>query len=410
MPKARGSSMVNTKLNFYFFGDVGEYDNYNPAYVCNKEYAPEILYLIAKNEPFSISKFEIAKSLDINEETIESVINNLQLIDAIEVKENTYRIKFPVFLKEDVIELERCINRLGEIIGEKIIGMKDIIYKKVLELSCSKSHSYERVLYHVICDEIFDGTAFKFFSERSLFCVSKPQPGNRDYIIVAYEDSEVVEKHSNKLLCSSNNYRCSEFTFNSFGDSNGLRKDMYRFFRLIQESVHNATPFNKVNVAYNKILDDMNKEIICECGRLISNIISNNIKFNQLSEKEKNLAKFLDELEYIDININDNTLLINIPVFYGFEISTVIKEISDTILINIYPIVKDVFDNFEANVSKVTPVRHRVNIKETANEVWHQIFGAINEYLVKEGFVTLPHDKEGEGRYLRSLIISQNQF
>ncbi|WP_027631944.1 hypothetical protein [Clostridium hydrogeniformans] len=75
-----------------------------------------------------------------------------------------------------------------------------------------------------------------------------------------------------------------------------------------------------------------------------------------------------------------------------------------------FHIVKEGFDNFVANVSKVAPVRHRVDIKEISNEVWHQVFGATNEYLVKEGFVTLPHNKEGEGRYLRSLIISQNYF
>lgn len=400
--------MIKTKLNFYFFGDIDEYDNYNPAYVCNKEYVSEILYLIAKNEPFSISKFEIAKLLDINEETVENVINSIELIDAIEVKESTYRIKFPVFLNEDVIEMETYINNIGEIIGSKIIGMQYILYKKVSELSCSKSHSYQRILYHVICDKIFDGTAFEFFSERNTFCASKLQPGNRDYIIIAYEDSDLVEKHSNKLLCSSNNYKCSRITFNSFGDSNGLRNDMYRFFRLVQESVDNASPFNKVNVAFNKISDNVNKEIVCECGMLIRNIINNNTEYTQLSKKEKDLAKFLNELEYIDINMDDNTLLIKVPIFYDFEISTVIKEISDTILMNIFPIVKEVFDNFAANVSKLTPVRHRVDIKEIANEVWHQIFGATNEYLVKEGFVALPDNREGEGRYLKSLIIPQN--
>lgn len=56
--------MTNGKLNFYYFGDIGEYDSYNPAYVCNKRYASEILYLIAKNEPFSICKFEVAKVLN----------------------------------------------------------------------------------------------------------------------------------------------------------------------------------------------------------------------------------------------------------------------------------------------------------------------------------------------------------
>jgi hypothetical protein len=64
--------------------------------------------------------------------------------------------------------------------------------------------------------------------------------------------------------------------------------------------------------------------------------------------------------------------------------------------------------NFEVNASKLTPVRHKVDIKETANELWHQIFGAVNEYLVKEGVVASPNYIEGQGKYLRSLEMPEN--
>lgn len=400
--------MVNTKLNFYFFGDIGEYDNYNPAYVCNKEYTSEILYLIARNEPFSLNECEIAKLLDVKEDVVKSAINNLELINAIEVKNNTYRIKFPAFLQEDVIEMEGYIDNIGEIIGKKIMQMKDLLYKKVLELKCSKYHSFERILYHIICDKIFDGTAFEFFTERNIFCSSKIQPGNRDYIIVAYEDSYLVEKYSNKILCSSNNYRSSGFNYNSFGDSNGQRKDMFRFIRLTQKSVNKASQFDDINISYNKILDNMNKEMAFECGILICNIINQNIKYNQLSAKEKNLAQFLEKLEYISINTNDDSISVAVPIFYDFEIVTVIKDLSDIILINIFQIVEEVFENFEINALKLTSVKHNVDIKEIANELWHQIFGATNEYLVREGFVSTPDSIYGQGRYLKSLTIPLN--
>lgn len=397
--------MVNKKLNFYFFGDIGEYDNYNPGYVCCKEHASEILYLIADNEPFSLNKYEIARLLNIKEEAVKNVIDDLELINAIEVKNSTCRIKFPVFLEKDVMEIENYLKNTGEVIGKKVMEMKDILYKKVSELECSKYHSYERILYHVICDKIFDDTAFDFFAEKNTFCTSKLQPGNRDYIIVAYEDSSLVESHSNKLLCSSNNYSSSGFIFNSFGDSDGLRKDMFRFFRLTQKSVSNASPFDTANIAYNKILDNINKETAYECGMLMCKIISDNIKYNKLSAKEKNLAQFLEELEYISINDNDNTISAAVPVFYNFEASTVINDLSNIVLMSIFPIVKETFENFKANVSRITPVKHYVDIKETANEVWHQIFGAANEYLVKEGFVASPDNIDGQGRYLRSLTI-----
>jgi len=99
--------MANKKLNFYFFGEIGEYDCYNPSYVCSKEYVSEILYLIAQNEPFSISKIEIAEFLNIKEETVEYNIKNLELINAIEIKDGGYRVKFPAFLEEDIIEMTK---------------------------------------------------------------------------------------------------------------------------------------------------------------------------------------------------------------------------------------------------------------------------------------------------------------
>lgn len=400
--------MTNTKLNFYFFGEIGDYDNYNPAYVCNQEYASEILYLIAKSEPFSISKFQISKILDIEENIVEYITSSLEFINAIEIKDSAYRTKFPIFLEEDIINIENCITNIGEIIGNRIIEMKDVLYKKVSELTCSKDYTYERILYHIICDKIFDGTAFEFFAEKNTFCVSKQQPGNRDYIIVAYEDSKLVEKHSNNILCSSNNYISSGFVFNSFGDSNGLRKDMYRFFRIAQKNIVNISQFGKVNISYNRILDNMNREIAYECGVLIRNIIDNKIEYSQLGENDKNLLQFLSELEYIDLSMNENTISINIPIFYDIEIDTIIKEISDIILLNIYPIVKEIFENFELKETKLTSIRHKVDIKETANELWHQIFGAANEYLVKAGFVACPDNIEGEGRYFRSFVMPRN--
>ncbi|MGH4124433.1 MAG: hypothetical protein ACREV6_16030 [Clostridium sp.] len=398
--------MTNSTLNFYYFGYIGEYDCYNPAYVCSKEYTSEILYLIAAKEPFSVSRQEISRILNIGYQKTNDILENLALINAIEVKDDTYRVKFPIFLEADVVKMEKHINNIGELIGKKIISLAPMLYEKISHLKCSTLYSNERTLYHIICDKIFDGTAFEFFEEKGTFCTSKLQPGDRDYIIVAYEKSQAVEKHSNKLLCSSNNYGSSIFTFSSFGDGNGERKDIYRFFRLIQKSVNDASPFSEVNTSYNKVLDSMNKGIALKCGELICKILEGNYKYNQLTEDEKPLINFLQELEYVDINKDHNTISINIPVFYESENTTIIRQLSDIILTNIFPIVKDVFENFKVTAFDLTSIKHNVDIKEIANELWHQIFGATNEYLAKEGFISSPQSIEGEGRYLRSFTIN----
>lgn len=392
------------KVNFYFFGDIGPYDRYNPAYVLNKEYVDEIIYLIGYNNPFSIDKKEIMKTLNMEEDIFDERINSLKLIEAIEVKEDKYRITFPLFLEKDVRDMEEYLLNIGEKIGEKIITIKSFIYDRMSTLNSLKHFSKERLLYHIICDSIFDGHAFDFFDEQQVIAVSKMQPDNRDYIIVAYEDSKLIESHSNKLLCSSNNYRTEKFVFNSFGDSNGNRKDMYRFFRMLQSSTDKLTPFKDLNIEYIRMLDAFNRNLIEKLGELMIRVINGEKKYDLFSIDEKNLLGFLKEAEYIDVDEDNHLVSVKVPVFYS-EDKEVVKGIADIVLEAIYPIVKEFFENFNVNAKNLTAIRHNVGIEEIGNELWHQIFGATNEYLVKTGFVEMVKHIDRQGRYLRSFKI-----
>lgn len=393
------------KINLYFFGEPGGYDEYNPAYVCNKENVPEILYTIANNEPYSICNRDIINELKIEEETLKSIINNLKQIDAIDIRNEKYKLNFAVFLEKDMPLLDKYFMNIGEIIGEKIIEKRQKIYEIVSELSSYPNFSKERLLYHIICDSIFDGTAFEYFTERGIFLHSKAQPGDRDYIIFGYEDSEIVESHSDRLLCSSNNYRSDGFIFNSFGDSDGERRDMFRFFRKAIKSLESTTPFNNLNLAYIKLVEDRNCEIAERCGELILSISKGKIDFSKLSCTEKDLAHFLHLLGYIKIDEINNKMFCNVPVFEKSDYQA-IDKISEIILPDICDIVKTTFEDFEKNALDLTAIKHKVNINEISIELWHQVFGFTNEYLVKQKFVERPEYKKGEGRYLRSFVVN----
>jgi hypothetical protein len=93
------------------------------------------LYLIAANDPFSMGKKEISRLLNINYEKIDDVVHKRQLINALEVKNNAYRIKFPVFLDRYVVNMEKYINNVGELIGKKIMSLELDIYEKIA-ISC----------------------------------------------------------------------------------------------------------------------------------------------------------------------------------------------------------------------------------------------------------------------------------
>ena len=58
-----------------------------------------------------------------------------------------------------------------------------------------------------------------------------------------------------------------------------------------------------------------------------------------------------------------------------------------------------------ADSMDITAVTHGVNKFEIANELYHIVFGSINEILVSRKMVAAPCDVPGEGRYLRCIEI-----
>lgn len=392
---------MSRKINLYYFGDTGLYDKYSPACVCCKKFVPEILYLIAYNPPFSICKNEITKQLKLAEKEFDEIIESLEFIKAVDVKNDRYKLNFTVFLEKDIPVLQDSFLEIGKEIGDIIINNNKEIFDKLQNIKGYGKFSKERLLYHIICDKIFDGEAFDYFSEKNLFAPDKKQVGDRCYLIFGYEDSSILEDFSNKILCSSNNYRSKSFIFNSFGDSDGQRRDMYRFFRMTQNSMENISNFKSLNLSYINIIDDKNRDIAESCGELILQCINNSISYDKLLEQEKRFVDFLIELGYL---INNNKLFCPAPVFESCD-DTVIEEISDLILDSIFDAVKKAFNNFEKNASGLTPIKHGVEIKETAIELWHQVFGRTNEYLADKGFVEKPLYKENQGRFLQSITV-----
>lgn len=70
---------------------------------------------------------------------------------------------------------------------------------------------------------------------------------------------------------------------------------------------------------------------------------------------------------------------------------------------SLFEVVKDTIDNLSIDLPDLTAVRHGVEFRDIANELWHLMFGAANEYLVNKGFYAKPEYRAGEGRYLQCI-------
>ena len=396
----RGLILMKKRLDIYFFGDTGEYDSLNPSFVCSMPFAGEILYLIAAHKPCSISTQDISKSLSVDLDTVAGTANALVSINAVEREGNTYRIRFPVFLKEDIAGLKPALKETYEFIGKAVERLKNSIISVISALECYTLFGVDRLLYHIICDSVFDGLAFDFFEERGLFCCSKPQPGNRDYIMIGYEDCYEAREISRKLLCSSNNYTCDRVRYNSFGDSDGYRKDIFRLARIYEGNRDMLEGILGNATLSSSILGAGLENVLPACSELLINLIeSNGNGWGRFDSVEYALLK---ETGYI--GGTKERPAISVPVFYEAE-RPIIKTVSDMVLNEICPEISRTFQSFYSRERDFSAVRCGVDMKELGNELWHQLFCFANEYLTARKTVQPPAFKAGCGRYLQSCEI-----
>jgi len=393
---------MNTgKLDLFYFGDIGKEDAFNPARVCAQKCAAEILYLIASRAPYELSGAEIARLLGVEQETMGPIIDSLHRIKAIECKDDTYRICFPAFLQGDVQQMNGIVSSARDSIVRTLEQLNSQLVPIAQRFRCHRQFGVGRILYHVICDSVFDDIAFAHFAKEKLLCTSKPQPGNRDYLMIGYEACEEVAQSSNLLLCSSNNYACDGVRFNSFGDSCGRRKDMYRFKRLFDSEPHELAQFLDRAEDVEMLLSSDMESIASRCSSLVKRIVSNDVHWTDLAD-DAETALLLSELGYVSGRRHGNHLSMMVPVFYPDE-QLLITAIGDIILPQIENAVRRAFDSFSMRTGDFTAVRHGVNIEEVGNELWHQIFGLTNEHLVRTGFVDQPPHIDGQGRFFRSI-------
>ncbi len=392
--------MNSKKFNIYYFGDIGAYDEYNPDAILSKDYAHEILYLIAKNNPYEITSFDIATLLNLDNVLVNNLLSELKRINAITERNHTYKINFPVFLENDLYHIKDYLQNVAPIIGKKIISIKDLLEKEIRKFSCFKNFPNERIMYHIVGDSIFDGYAFSYFSERNLLTQSKKQPGNKDYIIIGYENKPSLSLHSRKLLCSSNNYYHHNITFNSFGDGDGNRKDMFRFLRMFQKCISHFSPYNELNTLYNDIITEYNDNFFDICYNIFMKAQKDIIVVDSLNKMEKKVLALLCEMRYLEVE--NKMINIVVPIFYTSE-AKLIRTIGENVLSTIFEDVKRAF--LELERINLTSNKHHVERRDIANEMWHQIFGFTNDYLISGGFIQAPDSYEGEGKYLKSITI-----
>jgi len=391
------------RIKLFYYGDTGENDNQSPNYAINQDFSSEVLYLLAVRDAYFYDVDRLSSQLKMDKSNLISLLETMCRIKLISQKGGFYKLEFCIFTEHDLPCFEINLREPAKQIASKIKNCSDL-YNSIKALKYYDYFSDKRWLYHILCDIIFDGFALDYLENKGLFCTHKEQVGNRDYIAYGFEDSDLMASASENCLCSSNNYRTEKYVFNSFGDSAGNRNDFYRVFKRIKNG--DEVQSDKLNVKALKALlsGSTEMEIADSCGRLIEFVLNRGTFDKASDEWNLEIQALISEMGYIGENSENSQWKCTVPVFIREDMG-LIEELSQQIMDLIYEeITLAIQLSFESEM-RLSPLNHELSRGEIGIELWHQLFGRINEELILSEIVAIPCSFKGEGRYLKSFYL-----
>ncbi len=289
----------------------------------------------------------------------------------------------PIFLREDADVLQTKIaskaSALADLLDNSMTAIQDCCGK------IRNGFPMELNLYHILCGMIFDGYFFDFLSNMGTVATSRQHLSGLDYLSVIYEKCEELQSFSDSLLCSYNRFVNTKCSLQSFGDARGNRFDFYRFFRLMEQGTL-PDKFTDVKAQIDN-LEDANKD------HLLEEVVS----LVKTGRCDPAAMELLELFGYV----KEGTICVPI---YTPEHQKFLAEIENIVEKCLGNVVSNILIELAGSLD-ITAVRHGVDPKEIANELYHIVFGSINEELVARGCVSMPRYVPGEGRYFKCIEI-----
>lgn len=283
-----------------------------------------------------------------------------------------------IFLEEDVPALQRFSQSMSVPLAERLWERRTALQDCVSRIR--NGFDPPANLYHVLCGMIFDGLFFDRLTRQNVLSVSRLHASGLDYLSVIYQDCDSLRSFSDALLCSYNRLTDGHTSLQSFGDADGSRFDFYRLFRLREQGVLPAR--------------------YAEAGRLLDAFPKGREKQTILDQTRTLLltgscdSRCLNLLELLGYTKGGKVC---VPVFSEQDTPVVLhlEDLAAEALLS--PLSQALQEASQA--FSLTPSRHGVSSGEIANELYHILFGGINEALAELGAVSPPPRRAGEGRY-----------
>lgn len=331
-------------------------DERNPRLLLRAPRADDVLSAVAAAGPDGLGTEDTRRRFG-------GCVDALLLAGALSERRGRLRFGCPVFLPEDVPELRRLSSAAAEEIASALLTRAD-------ELRAAVSGRFPGIdvktaLYHLLCCDVMDGTFIDALEGRGLVSSGAMRPCGFKYIPVLYAWCEELDALSRRLLCSRQSCGGEAGEFVSFGDSDGVRRD----FAAARRSGELAA---------------------ADCGALAR-------EFASLCRGDGADRESMELFERFGYAKNGRA---DVPVFEPSARHAAVAELTETVLDSALPAAENALRALSG--AGLTANRHGADAAETANELFHLIFGAVNGLLCGSGLAASPEYTPGEGRYLRA--------
>lgn len=359
-----------------FDADVHSHNPFNPRRFLNAE-TDEILSYIAG---FPAGMYDLEACLSIFGG---DALHTLMIGGIIKKEKDRILFDTPIFLREDAAAIRLQMDAIGRRLTDKL--EKCLPQIRNICTAINNGFSVELNLYHILCGMVFDGFFFEYLDRNRAVAISRPHPSGLDYVSVIYERCTEWDVYSDGLLCSYNRFANSQCALQSFGDANGNRHDFYRFFRLLETG--------RLPQQYRTA-----QRLLNACGNINKDEILQQV-FNFIKQGccSSAVLALLEHFGYAQEGV------IAVPIYTPedseniAEIARIVEEYMGTSFVaELTALSKEM--NITAN-------RHCVPSGEIANELYHILFGAVNEELVHRKIVAEPPCIGDEGRYFCSIQL-----
>lgn len=308
----------------------------------------------------------------------------------------TYVLNFPYFTREDTERLVAVLTPYAEQFAQ-LYRDDWAAFSELFSQYDIKSVPEGALAYAIIGAFSLDWDGLTVTAENNYRITADNMPQGQDFIVWAKErpDGEFLKG----LFWGSHNWVVNDVRFTTFGDHTpGLRVGIPDFLWRVSTAIHQyhgETSEEAAQALVNilrpyyltKTLEDLGPILLAlRDGEATADAVAEKTAID--SEQTRNLLTLLEALQYVEKDGDTFSLIVPVFTTKDYAMLRAARNRSNQMMIDW---LADYYDEVEQALGDLTVMKYGVPYDQLYTQIWHYIFGLVNQRLVATGHMLDPY-------------------